>query len=1066
MSTNRSEGALSRCAVLLLALFSMFSPPAAAQKLPVKTYDVSDGLAHDQVRCIVRDSRGYLWFCTNDGLSWFDGARFTTYDVRDGLPVASVDHLVESRDGTYWIATQGGGVVRFRPESRGGSPQGGRAANRDSRSAESNEVLFKTYPIGDEVPGSLVNGVYEDRDGNIWASTNGGLFRLKATDRDGGSFQRVALDIPPGPEELTIAVAVAQDHEGSLWVATLWGVARLLPTGQVTYYALRPAGGDDLVLAMIIDREGRLWFAHQSGLFVFKPDPAAEAQLFDGQVRGLPVSPRSGRSPSGKEAILLPQTPGEAYAYTRADGLPGNEVQAVHESGDGHVWIGTRNGGVVEFDGERFRVYSAKQGLDNQITALAEDRGGDLWVGTPDRGAMKIARDGLVSYGGAEGIASPETIGLFEGHDGALYAITSHWFINRFDGDSFTSIQPNLPQHIIDSSIGRWWIIQDRAGEWWVATIEGLYRFPRVDRLEDLALTRPRAHYTIGDGLADNNVNRLFEDSRGDIWISSYNPPVMLTRWERSTGTFHRYAEADGLPPSNWSNVFAEDVSGQVWLGLHNGGLARYRQGRFEQFDESDGVPGGMIQGLHADRAGSLWVASSGEGAVRIDDPGGPNPSFRSFSVADGLSSNNARSFAQDGLGRTYIGTARGVDRLDLPKGRFKHYSRADGLIGSEVTVAFFDRSGRLWFGMRDGVSLLIPRPDRPDSAPPVWIRGIQIHGIPQPLSALGEANPSAFELAPQQSRLQIEVVSVSFGLTKGVRYEYILEGADDEWSPPTDQSSISYANLSPGTYRFQARALTDQGIPSPTPASVAFTVLPPFWQRWWFLVAIALALGTAAYSMHRFQVRRLLEIQAVRTRIATDLHDDIGLNLSRMVILSEVVKQQIGEKQPESRQRLTEIAESARGLVDSMSDIVWSIDPRRDDLESLIVRLRAFASDVLEPRGIKWEFRTGAQLDRVRLDPEKRRGLFLILKEAVNNIARHADCTAASLALSMESNYLRAQIRDDGTGFEAQQSDVPAAAGHGLANMRSRAAQLDGNLEISSSPGQGTAVTLMFPIK
>ncbi len=966
MRADRYGGTLSRYAAPLLAALWILSPSASAEKLPVKTYDVSDGLAHDHVRCIVRDSRGYLWFCTNDGLSWFDGVRFTTYDVRDGLPVATVSHLVESRDGTYWIATQGGGVVRFRPESRGGSPQGGRAANRDSRSEESNEVLFKTYPIGDEVPGSLVNGVYEDRDGNIWASTNGGLFRLKATDRDGGSFQRVALNIPPGPEELTIAVAVAQDHEGSLWVATLWGVARLLPTGQVTYYALRPAGGDDLVLAMIIDREGRLWFAHQSGLFVFKPDPAAEARLFDGQVRDLPVSPRSGRSPSGKEGILLPQTPGEASAYTRADGLPGNEVQAVHESGDGHVWMGTRNGGVVEFDGERFRVYSTKQGLDNQITALAEDRSGDLWVGTPDRGAMKIARDGLVSYGGTEGIASPETIHIFEGHDGALYAITSHWSINRFDGDGFTPVQPNLPQRVIDSSLGRWWIIQDRAGEWWVATIEGLYRFPRVDRLEDLADTRPHAHYTTRDGLADNNVNRLFEDSRGDIWISSYNPPVMLTRWERSTGTFHRYAEAHGLPPNNWSNIFAEDASGQVWLGMHNGGLARYRHGRFEQFDESYGVPGGMIQGLYGDRDGSLWVASSGAGAARIDDPGGPNPSFRNFSVADGLSSNNARSLAEDRFGRTYIGTARGVDRLDPSTGQFKHYSRADGLIGSEVTVAFLDRTDRVWFGMRDGLSLRIPRPERTDAPPPVWIRGIQIDGVPQPLSELGEANPSAFELAPQQSRLQIEVVSASFGVTKGVRYEYMLEGADDEWSPPTDQRSISYANLSPGTYRFQARALNDEGISSPSPAAVAFTVLPPFWLRWWFLAVTALAVGTAIYSLHRFQVRRLLGIQAVRTRIATDLHDDIGLNLSRMVILSEVVKQQIGEQQHESRQRLTEIAESARGLVDSMGDIVWSIDPRRDDLKSLIVRLRAFASDVFESRGIKWEFHTSAELDRV----------------------------------------------------------------------------------------------------
>lgn len=240
--------------VILLGLTTLLK----AEQLPITTYTVSEGLAHDHVRKIVRDSRGFLWFCTQDGLSWFEGDRFTTYGVNHGLPLSSVNDLLETRDGTYWIATNGGGVARFNPAG----PE-----------------LFSPVRLGEGVAANLVNVLYEDRNANLWAGTNGGLFRLSAAERATGSFRRVELKIPLRSDQLLEVVAFTEDREGSLWMGTAWGLLRRLPSGKVIHYALQPSAASDLVQALLIDQQDRLWVAHQSGLVLFRPDAAPDIRM-------------------------------------------------------------------------------------------------------------------------------------------------------------------------------------------------------------------------------------------------------------------------------------------------------------------------------------------------------------------------------------------------------------------------------------------------------------------------------------------------------------------------------------------------------------------------------------------------------------------------------------------------------------------------------------------------------------------------------------------------------------------------------------------------------------------
>jgi ligand-binding sensor domain-containing protein/signal transduction histidine kinase len=1044
--------------VLLMSLLLSAATGARAEQLPVKTYTIADGLAHDEIRKIFQDSHGFLWFCTTDGLSRFDGYRFTTYTAKNGLAFSYVSDMLESRSGVYWISTNGGGVSRFDPSAsaRAGANASGKA-----------DALFITYQISDDSNANKVNAVYEDHSGNIWVGTDNGLFRLDGGNV-GGTFKQVELGIRSRSDQVLEVEAMVEDIEGSLWAGTGQGLVRITPDGRALHYPLDPAQSVDYVWSLFTDKDGRVWAGHQSGLLVFKPEPAAQASAdndFSGRVQ---IKKQAGQAQRLQTAPLsLPAAPGEARWYTVADGLSHNNVHALYQSADGRMWIGTQGGGLNVFDGERFRNYRAAQGLSNKIEALAEDRDGNLWVGTQASGAMKIARSGLLSYGEMDGLGNPEIVSIFESRAGELIVISSKWTVNRFDGGRFTTARLNLPQKILDSSSGRWVIIQDHLGEWWAATNQGLYRFPFVNRIEDLARVRPLAAYTTREGLADNYISRLFEDSHGDIWIGTFNPPETLTRWERATNTFHRYSEKDGIPPLNWANVFAEDTAGNLWIGLHNGGMMRYRNNRFETFGEAEGVPIGLTSGLYFDRAGRLWLAVRARETGRIDNPTGEHPRAVAFTASEKLSSESLWCFTEDDWGNIYIGTARGIDRLNPATSQIKHFTTADGLIKSEVTRAFRDRSGTLWFGTPEGLSRLTPEQERAASPPHVLISGLRISGVPYPISELGTTEVSGLELEADQNQIEIDFFGLSFSAGESLHYQYMIEGVNRDWSAPTDQRTIT-ANVRPGSYRFLVRAISADGHVTDKPAVISFTIFPPIWQRWWFIALVALLVGTLAYTLYRYRVAQLLKLERVRTRIATDLHDDIGASLSQIAILSEVVSQRVGTEASPVTEPLSMIAGTSREMVDAMSDIVWAINPKRDHLSDLSQRMRRFASDILSARDIRFSFHAPDAEKKLRLGTDLRREVYLIFKESVNNMVKHANCTEADLLFQIEHGWLTIKVSDNGEGFDvdaATNGDHHGMGGHGLASMQKRAEAMGGSYKIESKKNQGTTVTLHVPL-
>jgi signal transduction histidine kinase len=510
------------------------------------------------------------------------------------------------------------------------------------------------------------------------------------------------------------------------------------------------------------------------------------------------------------------------------------------------------------------------------------------------------------------------------------------------------------------------------------------------------------------------------------------------------------------------ASAFVEDAAGNLWVGFYDGGLARFRNGRFRMFTAAEGVPAGLVTALHADAAGRVWIGTNQSGLTRIDSPAADEPAFTAVPPSRSL---NVRCLTEDRWGRIYAGTSRGIFRIDPASSRVEHFGTGEGLASEFVTTALRDAHGTLWFGTINGLSRFEPVADVPGAATVepsrVHISALRVRGVPQPVSELGDLEAQPLTLAPDQNQLEIEFFAIAFNSAEPLKYQYRIDGIDQDWNPTTELRSVNYGRLPSGSHRFQVRSVRSDGIPSAAPATVSFTVLLPVYARWWFISTVALLTGAAVLALYRARLAQLLRVERVRARIATDLHDDIGASLSQIAILAEVA-QRPGQGENGLVSPLARIAETSRGLVDSMSDIVWAINPEVDSLSDLVHRMRRFAEDTLSADDIDLTFREPAIGQDPRLGPEIRREIFLILKESVTNIAKHAACKHVTIELEADRRRLRLRVTDDGHGFDPEQK----TDGNGVSNMRRRVTALGGRLTIQSKPGRGTTIELEAPLQ
>ncbi len=998
----------------LLLVYPVGVYKAKAEQLPIKAYTIADGLARDHINRIKQDSHGFIWFCTNEGVSRFDGYEFTNYQLADGLPHRIVQAFLETRDGTYLFGTFSG-LVEFSPTS-----------------TNAKGSHFTLIPTGESTESQYITKLLEDETGAVLCATAKGLYKLR---REARGWQVTLVDAFSN----LLLTSLAFDHQGVLWVSASTGLYALFADGTVEHYTTQNGLSSNPTHALLVDNQDRLWVATGDGLNLLVNDTRAKRKRV-------------------------------SQVFKVQEGLFYNMINVVFQASDGRIWVGTRGGlnYLVEpknNNGLSFRGYKTEQGLLNvDILDITEDRDHNLWLGAESGGAMKIAHAGFTSYFESDGLGNGHISQVFSDLDGSVYVLADGFFnlipvFMRFDGHGFVKAQPNLPPKVELTWGWNHLVVHDHAGDWWVPTAHGLYRFSGYKSFSELATAKPTRVYTVKDGMSADTVFRLFEDARGDLWFSTVDDYRCNQRWERSSDKIYSYSPPEYEVPVAAGTAYANDPAGNLWVGFYVNGVARYANGKFRLFAEKDGMFTDFVRAIYVDSKQRLWIATN-SGLARVNDPLAETPQFIKYTTTEGLATNQVTAIVEDRWGQIYLGTGRGIDRLDPDSGKIKHYSTADGLADNFINVSLRDAQGALWFGTLRGLSRFVPEEERPLLPPTVIIKGLTVAGDKQTISELGQTEVQIAALNYRQNQVQVDFLSISYAPGDVLRYQYKLEGSGNDWSAPSEQRSITLANLASGNYRFLVRAINSDGTLSSQPASVTFRILPPFWSSWWFMTLTILLTAVAVYLFFRYRVNRLLEIERVRTRIAADLHDDIGASLSHIAVVSEVAKLQLPEQDSQLSKNLSVIARISGEAVDSMSDIVWAVNPQRDHLYDLTRRMRNFASELLSARNITFSFNVPGEAEDIRVGADVRRQIFLIYKESLNNVARHSGCTRAEIEMHIEGKRLVLKVSDNGRGFDMNNG----VRGNGLKNMQKRAESLGGEVRLSSSQGNGTTLRLEMP--
>jgi len=988
-------------AAVSLCFLVLLPVPLLASVPPVLRYRTADGLPTDQVTALLHDHLGFLWVGTTDGLARFDGDRFQVFSTGDGLPAADVTGLVETGEGTLYVATAAG-VAELDDAPRGGAPPF-RAVAPFAATAD-------------------VHGIALDGRGRLVIATHQGLFALDP--RESPRLWRPAHPtIPVRPGMPPTCAFVAADAEGRIWSQCADVLLRIGQDGRLDSWTLAELHAPPGTWVMDVGEDplGRIWLAGSGFLFRLVPDP------------------RSG------EAIV-------ARDYRPCFADPSLRFYALLRARDGRFWA-AGNGGPLAVDLAHpdapcpFDPVFTEGIADEDVTfAVTDDDEGNLWFADGWYGLARLAGRGFTFFGRKDGLPFREVASLGETRQGELLVgpspglqVLRHGRFVPMDKGPADAGWGNGQRFLVD-----------REGRAWIGTRQGLVREKRG------------AWERVGPaGVA---VMRLFEDGRGDLWFGpdrgSSDP---LCRYARDAEEVRCFGVADGIPKeATLVRSMAEDAAGDLWIGFREGQLLRFRHGRFELLGPENGFRADEIYAVLPSGEDRLWIAVPRHGIYRVEGGSTERPRFSLLDGGAGLSSLDVRTLVADARGRIYAGSTRGIDRIDPTTGHVHRYTERDGLLNTYVATSFRASDGSLWFGTAGGAARLIPDVDPPRRAPRVHLLGLRVAGEARPLPPRGMERLDGIALTASQRNLEVRFTAISNRSGERLRFETRLSPGQTTWSEAGEARSVSLAGLAPGDYRFQVRALSADGARSDVPAAVIFTVAAPIWMRGWFVALGAAFLTALVFLFHRQRTARLVALERQRTRLAMDLHDDVGSSLSQIALQSELALARLERGHGVPAGTLERISGQAREVVDAMGDVVWSVDPARDDLADLVRRMRAFALDAVGGSDVRLDLGLPPAEASIPLNANLRRQLYLVFKEALSNALRHARATRIEVALSREEGILRLRVEDDGLGMAAEPSDL---GGHGLTSMRHRAALCRGRLHIEHPPGGGTRVTLEAPL-
>jgi ligand-binding sensor domain-containing protein/signal transduction histidine kinase len=924
---------------------------------------------------------------------------------------------------------------------------------------------------GDGLPQNSIIAMVQGRDGYLWLGTLNGLVRF-----DGDAFTCFNVNNTPGLPSDRI-IFLFEDRRQTLWVGTENAGLCAVRNGVVQAF---DTGGEKITCASE-DPDGTVWFSAANG----------------GLVRW-----RNGRL-DPHPADFPPALPLQLLLRSTHELVPGP---------DGGSWQ-LRPGHVTRWQGERLEkdfgscpwtstpIQGVMNGriisLDAAIRATAVDRAGNLAVGTDD-GVFWIEPSGAWHHLSTEqGLSYKNVLSLCFDREGGLWVGTDGGGLDRVKRKLFTAppeLHPGVAQSVAIDAQGGLWVAFNRGGLSYVLT-NAAQDFPvgghnnawavLADRRGQVwAGTRDEGLFRLASGHFESvggasrigpQIFALLEARDGSVWAGGQNG---LGRFDGQGWT--TYSAAEGLSNST-VRALAEDAGGDLWIGTESGGLFRWHAGNISAVH----APVKDISCLlaDADAAGGLWVGTSGHGLARLQNGG-----WRLCSTLNGgLAADDIGYLVPDAAGNLWVGTYEGLLRVEKQ-------SLADFAAGAAAAVScrtFLAREcsagaqpaalrapdGKLWFPTVQGLVTVDPAGLRPDTnPPPVVIESVRVDGAEQKTNRLASDWTAAVRLAPENERLEIRFTALNFSAPKQVRsgahFRFRLEHRDKHWTDIGGERVVHFNRLAPGSYVFRVTACNEDGVWNDAGAALAVTVLPPFWQRPGFvaaaIVVLLAALAGAIYLVSTAKLKRQLRvlrqkelIEQERARIARDLHDQIGANLTQVTLLGELAE--TDKALPaEVEQHAQQICATARETTRSLDEIVWSLNPANDTLEGLANYACKYAQDYFALAGVSYRADLPPHLPPAAILPEVRHNVFLAFKEAVNNVVKHAQAREARVALRLEPGKFILEVADNGRG----PGDLAAKkTRNGLKNMRKRLADLRGEFTIAPGPAGGTVVTFTVPL-
>ncbi len=1006
------------CALMSLHLL------AVGQERPGRFEHISpgQGLSQSVVLSVHQDREGYIWFGTEDGLNKFDGYSFTVYRHRENdttsLSSSSIRCIAEDSSGNLWIGTWDGGLNRYDPES--GAFVRYRHDPRDSSSLSNDRVV----------------SVLCDSRRNLWISTWGGGLNLY--DPATKCFRRYrSRGGRNGALSTDDLYSLTEDRAGNIWIGSFMGGLNVMDPGRTTFRSFinnpdDPRSiSDNRVTAVCEDSSGILWIGTWGG----------GLNRFDRQQNAFERVRANVRSSSG---------------------LPHDVITCMHVEKNRRLWVGTMGGGLAVYDiltGEWSRyscVANDPTSLsDDKVFSLDEDAAGIIWVGTA-YGVSKFdpRRQGVLQFrqqgGMGNSLSSNDVFPIHQDSKGIIWIGTYGGGLNRFDPatGSYTHFRhdPSNPGSLSSDFI--YAIAEDPTGGLWIGTDGG-----GLDCLTGKGASFRHFQFDPHNrnGLRNNYIRTLLFDRQASLWIGT--GAYGIDRYEPSTGKFASFTHEPDNPASLGDNeiqCFLEDREGSLWIGTVRNGLQRFDRtsGAFIHYahrrEDSSSLSHDHVQVIAEDRNGTLWIGTNGGGLNRFNRKDG---TFTRFGEEEGLPNEVVYGIVEDDEGYLWLSTNNGLCRFQPGTGRCKNFDVNDGLQSNEFNYNSYakGRDGTLYFGGVNGFNAVRPEQllDNPH-IPAIVLTTFTVMDVKRSAPSMPRG---LIELAYNQNFFSFEFAALDYSAPSKNRYAYKLEGIDPEWVQTQSRRYVSYAGIQPGEYVFRVKGSNADGVWNDLGVALQLIVLPPLWQTWWFRLAALLVLGSILAAVYRLRVSRILELERMRTRIASDLHDDIGSTLTKIAVQSEMI--QTIHDEDRIRTLSKQIGNASREIIGMLSDIVWSIDARKDTLGDLFTRMQDFAIEVLTPRQILARFEWDHESGSTKIPFDIRQNIYLIFKEAVNNIARHSDAHHLTCRWTGGKDCSLV-IEDDGSGMRKQ----TGRGGFGLQNMKMRAGRIGATFNFSSDHG------------